>query len=134
MTSAEIVPFVPGVQAIGIAVNWIGRGETIRTLEETIDQPRPKSNASLCTARRPHSANLACVHASAIRIAGEFVMRGPIVSARCSAVSITSLCVVPSSMIRAVCVRSTDCAASGVAANSAVVARSRTWRMAEPPV
>src|SRR3569623_3807772 len=78
MTGAEIVPLVEGVQAIGIAVSWIGRGDTMRTLECSIDQPRPKSQPSRWTLRRPHLLNCSIVHASAARICGELLSRGPI--------------------------------------------------------
>jgi hypothetical protein len=37
------VPRVGGVQATGIAVRASGRGVTMRTLADSIHQPRPKS-------------------------------------------------------------------------------------------
>src|SRR3569623_2523460 len=78
MTGVEIVPLGEGVQAIGIAGSWIGRGDTMRTLECSIDQPRPKSKASRWTLRRPHLEYCSIVQASAWRICGELVRRGPI--------------------------------------------------------
>jgi hypothetical protein len=55
ITGAVSAPWVAGVQAMGMAVSWIGRGVTIRTLARSIDQPRPKSKPSLRTFRRPQS-------------------------------------------------------------------------------
>src|SRR5215468_854023 len=77
-TGAVIVPPVPGVHATGIAVSWMTRGAVIRTLDDTIDQPRPNGKPSLWTLRRPHDLNCDCVHASACRICGELVSREPI--------------------------------------------------------
>jgi hypothetical protein len=122
MTGAEITPPVEGVQAIGIAVSWIGRGETMRTLERSIDQPRPNSKPSLVDVAQAPFAEL--LHASTPRLAafaGELVRRGPITSARCSAIGITWLRVVPSSMMRITCVLSSALVAAGLAASGAVV-------------
>ncbi len=94
------VPFVPGVQAMGIAVSCTTRGVVIRTLDRSIDQPRPNANPSLWTFVRPQSAKRRCVHASAVRIDGELVSRGPITSVRCWTVTMTWLWLVPSSMMR----------------------------------
>ena len=96
----QAVAEVPGVQAIGMAVSWIGRGVTMRTDDRSIDQPRPKAKPSRWTLVRPHSRNLASVHSSAARICGELDRRGPITSVRCCAVNITWLWLLPSSMIR----------------------------------
>ena len=49
MTGALTRPGVAGVQAIGIAVSATARGLTMRALDRSIHQPRPKSNPSLWT-------------------------------------------------------------------------------------
>jgi len=92
MTGAvSAAPVVPGVHATGIAVSWTTRGVIMRTLDRSIDQPRPNANPSLWTFLRPQSVNWRCVHASAVRIAGELVSRGPITSVRCWTVTMTWL-------------------------------------------
>ncbi len=72
----------------------------MRASIRSIDQPRPKSNASACTFFRPEERNCSCVHCSAARICGEFVMRPPMRSVRYSAVCGSSLWFNASSMIR----------------------------------
>src|SRR5262249_21397832 len=96
-TGPETAPLVAGVQVIGTAVSWIGRGLVIRTLERSIHQPRPNSKPSLWTLVSPHWRNWSCVHCSALRMPGELVRRGPITSDRYSAVCITCEWLVPSS-------------------------------------
>ena len=75
---AVTVPLVAGVHATGIAVSWTTRGVIIRTLDDTIDQPRPNSKPSLWTFLRPQLLNCDWVQASAWRIPGELVIRDPI--------------------------------------------------------
>jgi len=47
ITGALIVPFVDGVQATGIARIGSTRGVSMRASIRSIDQPRPKSKASV---------------------------------------------------------------------------------------
>ena len=108
------------------------RGETMSTLECTIDQPRPNCQPSRWTLLSPHSRYFDWVQSSALRRPGELVRRGPITSARYSAVGITCEWLLPSSMIRLIADESLDCDRAGAA--SAIAAAARTKRCMKPPV
>lgn len=82
MTGADTMPSVAGVQAMGMARSSSCRGAIIRTCEDSIHQPLPKSKGSAFTFFKPQLLNLSCVQRSAFRIAGELVIRPPIWSAR----------------------------------------------------
>ena len=82
MMGALKTPLVAGVHARGMARSSKTRGAVMRTCEDSIHQPRPKSKASVLTSFKPQLLNFSCVHRSALRIAGELVMRPPISSAR----------------------------------------------------
>ena len=118
MMPALIVPLVGGVHVTGIERRTSGRGAVIRLRCETIDQPRPNSKPSARTLARPQSRKRCCVQRSAARICGLLVRRPPIRSVSQAAVSMTSLRLRPSSMIRLIATRSTGWAAAGSAATA----------------
>src|SRR5580704_7152978 len=113
MMGAFKTPFVAGVHASGMARKSKTRGAIMRTCEDSIHQPRPKSKASDLTSFNPQPLNFSCVHRSALRMAGELVMRPPISSARYAAISTTSLWLNPTSEIRLIVIASADKAAFG---------------------
>src|SRR5208282_4598970 len=76
-TGADNAPLVAGVQAIGMPRSTSARGALIRTCDDSIHQPRPNSKASALTFK-PQLLNLSWVQRSALRMAGELVMRPPI--------------------------------------------------------
>src|SRR5580658_1250698 len=57
MIGALKTPLVAGVQARGIARSSKGLGAIIRTCEDSIHQPRPKSKASDLTSFKPQLLN-----------------------------------------------------------------------------
>src|SRR4051794_21829965 len=83
-------PSVPGVHALGSAINSAVSGDTIRTLDFSYDHPVPNGpQASRCELTKPQSVNCFCVHLLALRILGEFVRRGPMPSVIALSVSIS---------------------------------------------
>ncbi len=123
ITVAVIVPFVDGVHATGIARIGSTRGVSMRTSIRSIHQPRPKSKPSVRTFLRPEARNCSCVHCSAARIGGEFVMRPPMRSVRYAAVCGSSLWFNASSMMRLTVALST-CAPLADANANARIART----------
>ncbi|MNS90366.1 hypothetical protein D3C72_1244160 [compost metagenome] len=65
MTPALMVPLVEGVQATGMARSSMARGDVMRALERTMDQPRPNSKPSARTFDRPQSRKRCWLHCSA---------------------------------------------------------------------
>src|ERR1700744_1065594 len=120
MTGALNTPFVAGVHARGIARSSIGLGAIIRTCEDSIHQPRPKSKPSDLTSFRPRLLIFSWDHRSAFRLAGELVRRPPISSAKYAAVSTTSLWLKPASEIRLIVTDSAATAALDGAITAAI--------------
>src|ERR1700722_3863367 len=58
ITGAFSAPLVAGVQAMGMPCSSSGRGDVMRTCEDSIHQPRPKSNPSVLTSFNPQLVNL----------------------------------------------------------------------------
>jgi hypothetical protein len=127
-TSPEIVPFVPGVQATGMARSSSGRGVTMRASERTIDQPRPNSKPSARTLDRPWSRNHCWAQRSVSRICGELVMRPPMRSVRWAAVRITSEWLKPWSKMPLTAARSGAWAMAGAAARTAATETAASRR------
>src|SRR5580765_5927422 len=81
-------PLVPGVQAFEYAMMGAMDGDTMRTLTNSLDHPRPKGpQDSSCAFDRPNDVNWSRVHSLACFALGEPVRRGPMPSIKPLAIS-----------------------------------------------
>src|SRR4029453_17239467 len=114
------VPFVPAVQAFGIAIRGKVTGATTWAELRSKLQPRPNSKLSRCAFARPQVSSCLRAQSAASLYCGEPLRRGPWTSVSCAAVSITWDLRKPSSRMRPIVAQSRfSVADAGAAASTA---------------